>query len=131
MPTTVNQYGKRHRFQLNGTPWRYPINNGGSPKGDNKPPIFATKKIKKTRICFTYNRLRLILSNGLIKSMLAPVVPIKLASIAPAKRKKVLAIGVAFKLIDNEMPPVIIYKEAIIKIKKMYSSIDFNNSSGQ
>ena len=32
------------------TPFKKPKNSGGSPKGVNDPPIFATRKIKKTII---------------------------------------------------------------------------------
>ena len=31
-------------------PCKNPRNNGGSPKGVNEPPIFATRKIKKNMV---------------------------------------------------------------------------------
>ena len=46
---TMNSIGTNMAdvVQKKSTPFRKPKKRGGSPKGVNEPPIFATKKIKK------------------------------------------------------------------------------------
>ncbi len=71
----------------NGTPSRYPKNNGGSPSGNRHPPQLQTMKMKKTTVCWTCFRSRLVSRSGRTSNIAAPVVPIRLAS-NPAGRKK-------------------------------------------
>ena len=71
--------------QKKSTPFKKPRNSGGSPRGVNEPPIFATKKMKNTImwVLFFLNSLALIM--GLINNIAAPVVPIQLAKTVPTK----------------------------------------------
>ena len=94
--TTMKIIGSNMAFvvQKKSTPFRKPRNNGGSPRGVNDPPMFATKKIKNTTMCTLCFRSLLALSRGLIKSMAAPVVPIQLANNVPTNIIAVLIMGV-------------------------------------
>ena len=49
---TINNIGKNiaEVVQKKSTPFKKPRKSGGSPKGVNDPPIFATRKMKKTII---------------------------------------------------------------------------------
>ena len=48
------------------------------------PPMFETRKMKKTTVCVTRVRSRLVCSSGRISSIEAPVVPTNEASRAPS-----------------------------------------------
>ena len=76
------------------TPFKKPKNKGGSPKGVKDPPIFATRKIKKTITCTLLARSLFARIIGLISNMAAPVVPIQLANNVPIIIIVVLTIGV-------------------------------------
>ena len=67
-------------------------------------------KMNMTTVCLTCFRSALVSSKGRIKSIAAPVVPIRLASTAPAARKSVLVNGWAGRSPSMRIPPVIVYK---------------------
>ena len=52
------------------------------------PPQLQTMKMKKITVCWTCLRSRLVSSSGRIRSMAAPVVPMKLAKQAPAGEER-------------------------------------------
>ena len=79
--------------QKNGTPFKKPRNNGGSPIGVKEPPTLLTMKMKKT-IWYGFTRSLFSLTNGRISNMEAPVVPITLAIIAPITSRIAFALGV-------------------------------------
>jgi hypothetical protein len=66
---------------------------------------------------------RFVLRTGLIKSILAPVVPNILAIIPPKTRKRVLFRGVASISPLKNIPPEITKREASKIIKEKYSFI--------
>ncbi len=100
----------RSHVHRNGTPSRYPKNSGGSPSGKSKPPQLHTTKMKKTTVCLTCFRSRLVSSSGRINSIAAPVVPMKLAKTAPAARNAQLTKGWAGRSPSIRMPPLMVYK---------------------
>ena len=108
---------------INGTPFRKPENNGGSPIGDKHPPMLQTINIKKT-ILYGFILFLFIFMYGFIKSIAAPVVPIIFASIAPQSRIIVLTNGVPVLLIFRLIPPEITYKTTIKIINSKYSMND-------
>ena len=80
------------------TPFRKPRNSGGSPSGVSAPPIFETRKMKKTKtwiLCFRSSLARI---TGRISSIEAPVVPMTLANTAPTPKMVVLSPGLPRKL---------------------------------
>ncbi len=92
------------------------MNNGGSPRGVNKPPQFATIPIKNN-IVWTLNVLCLFVwITGRISNIAAPVVPIMEARTAPIPRNNVLTLGFAAISPVNKIPPVIV-NNAPSKIK--------------
>ena len=97
--------------QKKSTPFKNPRNSGGSPRGVNDPPIFATRKMKKTIICTLFFLCLFALIKGRIKSIAAPVVPIQLASDVPIKIIIVLRVGVPTKDPFNCTPPEIVYND--------------------
>jgi len=84
IPVTSNQ-GRIwcSSVQKNGTPLRYPRKSGGSPIGVSAPPMLETRKMKKT-MWIPVMRYRFMRIQGRISTMEAPVVPMRLASTAPA-----------------------------------------------
>ncbi|MEY3286521.1 MAG: hypothetical protein RL500_1251 [Pseudomonadota bacterium] len=84
--------------QKKSTPFRKPRNKGGSPSGVSEPPALLTMKMKKTTTCATCLRLSLARISGLINSIEAPVVPIRLASTAPTPMIFTLVSGLPFRL---------------------------------
>jgi hypothetical protein len=90
--------------QKNGTPFRNPRNNGGSPIGVSEPPTLLIIKIKKMiwydLILSLFNRIK-----GRISNIEAPVVPMILAITAPIKRIITFAAGVDFLSTLIMMPP--------------------------
>ena len=103
--------------QKKSTPFKKPRNSGGSPRGVNEPPIFATKKMKNTImwVLFFLNSLALIM--GLINNIAAPVVPIQLAKTVPTKIINVFTTGVPTREPVNLTPPEIV-NNASNRIKK-------------
>src|SRR5205807_9037039 len=75
----------------NGTPLRNPKNNGG-PTGKSEPPMLLTRKMKNA-MCIDAARPLFIEIQGRMRSIEAPIVPTRFASIAPTKRKRVFRIG--------------------------------------
>ena len=61
--------------------------------GNKQPPQLQTMKMKKTTVCLTCLRSRLVSSKGRISSMAAPVVPIRLANTEPMAMNVVLVTG--------------------------------------
>ena len=87
------------------TPLRKPRKRGGSPSGVSDPPIFATRKIKKTTTCTRCFLQEFALSIGLIISIAAPVVPIQLASTVPIRMRSVFRAGVPVISPLRRIPP--------------------------
>src|ERR1051325_12245731 len=78
-PTPVAQIGQQcPPTHQNGTPFKKPANNGGSPMGVRQPPTLATMKMKKTTWC-AVTRYLFKRSQGRMRSIEAPVVPSRLA----------------------------------------------------
>ena len=95
----------RRRLQKKSTPFINPIRSGGSPTGVRHPPIFDTRKMKKTMIC-TFLRLHLFaLMIGRIMSILAPVVPIQLERSVPISRRITLSFGVPARSPSSDILP--------------------------
>ena len=107
--------------QKNLIPSKKPKNKGGSPKGVNAPPMFATRNIKKTIVCTLYLRHLFALIIGRIKRMEAPVVPIHDAKAVPNKIKQEFNFGVPTKFPFICIPPDIVNKENNKIIKGKYS----------
>ena len=105
MTLTNTIWGRIFIVQKNGTPWRKPKNNGGSPKGVREPPMFATRKMKKMITCFLDLRLALARMMGRIRSIAAPVVPIQDARMVPMMRIIVFTFGVPARVPLNKIPP--------------------------
>ena len=66
--------------------------------------MFETRKMKKTTVCRTCSRSRFVWSRGRIRTIDAPVVPIRLASTAPIASIAVLTAGVA-RQVPLELEP--------------------------
>ena len=98
------------------------MKSGGSPSGVRQPPIFATRKIRKTMTCAFSLRHSLTRINGRMKSIAAPVVPIQLAMTVPTKRISELMIGVPASLPWIMMPPAVAYRPYKRTMKGMKSS---------
>ncbi len=97
--------------QKKGTLWRKPRKRGGSPSGVNDPPIFATRKIKKTivwTLCFLHEFDLII---GRIISMAAPVVPIHDARNVPIRITTVFTAGLPFRVPRIKMPPEMVNRD--------------------
>ncbi len=108
--------------QKNGTPMRNPRKSGGSPSGVNEPPIFATRKMKKTMtwaLCF---RHLLALRIVRIRIMAAPVVPIHEATAVPMARRSVFNRGVPFSEPLRWIPPATVNNAQRRMMNGMYSS---------
>ena len=104
------------------TPFKNPKNRGGSPRGVKEPPMFATRKIKKT-ITWTLFFLSLFARiSGLISSMAAPVVPIQLANTVPINISSVFKTGVPTREPFKRTPPEIVNSASKRMIKGTYSS---------
>ncbi len=71
------------------------------------PPMFETRKMKKTTVCRTRVRSRFVWRSARIRSMDAPVVPMIDASAVPTARNAVLVIGVASRSPRRSTPPEI------------------------
>ena len=74
--------------------------------------MFETRKMKKTTVCRTCSRSRLVWSKGRIRTIEAPVVPIRLAANAPTARTPVLTAGRARRSPLSWSPPEITYRLA-------------------
>ena len=81
------------------------MNSGGSPSGDNAPPILPTRKMKNTTTWILLSRAALARSSGRIRIMAAPVVPTMLAISVPNARIAVLVSGVPRNVPVTMMPP--------------------------
>ena len=90
--------------------------------GSKQPPQLQTAKMKKMTVCLTCFRSRFVSSNGRISNMAAPVVPTKLAMVAPIPMKATLVEGRATKSPSMRTPPVMVYKLNSSTINGMYSS---------
>jgi hypothetical protein len=75
--------------------------------GRRVPPMLLTRKMKKTTVWTRYLRSRLVSSSGRMSSMLAPVVPMKLAIRVPTRMKLAFTVGVALRSPVIEIPPEI------------------------
>jgi len=95
--------------QKNGTPWRKPKKSGGSPSGVKLPPMLATRKMNKRTMWARRRRQALARMSGRIKSMAAPVVPVRLASPVPSAKNPTLKVGLPLKLPRTRIPPVTVY----------------------
>ena len=104
------------------TPFKKPKNSGGSPKGVNDPPMFATRKIKNTITCTLFSLLEFALISGLMSSIAAPVVPIQLAKAVPTKMIIVLSVGVPTRVPFSLTPPEMVNKASNKIMNGMYSS---------
>ena len=78
--------------------------------GSRQPPQLQTMKMKKTTVWAMCRRWRLTSSSGWIRSMAAPVVPIRLARMAPTARKRALVRGWAGRSPAMRMPPLMVYR---------------------
>ena len=67
----------------------------GSPGSVSEPPALATATMKSGTRWARYSRWRLVQSSGRIISMLAPVVPTKLASTDPSSTRATFVAGLA------------------------------------
>jgi len=81
-----------------------------------------TTKMKNTTVCATCRRSLLVSRSGRIRSMAAPVVPMKLASRPPTVRKAVLVEGVAARSPSIRTPPETQYSENKSMMKGTYSA---------
>ena len=110
--TTINNIGIiiADVVQKKLTPFKNPKNSGGSPRGVNDPPIFATKKMKNTITWTLCSRCLLALINGRINNIAAPVVPIQLAKIVPIKIMIEFNSGVPTSEPFKRIPPEIVNK---------------------
>ena len=90
--------------QKNGTPRRKPRNSGGSPIGVSAPPTLETMKMKKM-MWYALSRPALRRIKGRIKSIEAPVVPMKLLRTAPTRSNIEFARGGAGEVgLDQDAP---------------------------
>ena len=105
------------------TPFKKPINNGGSPKGVREPQILATKNIKNIIICVLLFLHIFALIKGLINNIAAPVVPIQEANNVPIRINTELNLGVPTKLPLKTIPPEIVNSAKSKTINGIYSSI--------
>jgi hypothetical protein len=64
--------------------------------------------MKTTTVCTTWCRCRFVSKSGRIRSIAAPVVPIRLADTAPMPMKAALTVGVASRSPWIRTPPVIV-----------------------
>ena len=119
-PTVVN-HGRQQccNVQKNGTPLRKPSNNGG-PTGKSAPAILLTTKMKNA-VCMGAIRLRFIAIHGRISSIDAAIVPIRLPSTAPARRKSVFRSGLLGAFARRWMPPATTKNEPTTTMKVAYS----------
>lgn len=99
--------------------------------GVSSPPRLETINIKKMGKCLVRCLSELVCKSGRMSNILAPVVPIKLARMAPIPRKRVLMVGVAFKSPDKWMPPEIIKREASKTINEIYSKMECSKRWGE
>ena len=120
----MKRNGKNMAFvvQKKSTPLRNPRKRGGSPNGVSDPPIFATRKIKKTITCTLCLRSLFARINGRINSIAAPVVPIQDAKTVPIKIRRVLTCGVPDNRPFIRIPPEIVYRARIRMINGKYSN---------
>ena len=109
--------------QKKSTPFKKPINNGGSPNGVKPPPILATKKIKKITVWTDWCRRRLAHSIGRIINIAAPVVPIIEANTTPMANKITFDFGVLILSLLIRIPPETVNNAKSNNIKGIYSSI--------
>lgn len=107
--------------QRKSTPLRYPKNSGGSPSGNSRPPQLQTTKIKNTTVCATCFRSLLVSKSGRIKSIAAPVVPMKLARRPPLIINVALVSECAGRSPWMRMPPLIVYRLNNSTMNGMYS----------
>jgi hypothetical protein len=69
--------------------------------------MLLTRKMKNTTVCTTCLRSLFVWSSGRMSSMLAPVVPMKLAIRAPNARIPVFVRGCAARFPFRLIPPLI------------------------
>ena len=94
-----------------------PMRRGGSPTGVRQPPMFDTRKIKKIIMWALLLRQEFILITGRTISMLAPVVPIKLASTVPMASKTTFTRGDPARSPSKEILPEAQYRPKSRTIK--------------
>ncbi len=80
-------WGSSLNVQKKGTPCRNPRKSGGSPSGVSAPPMLLMRKMKKTIVWTLYLLQQFERSTGLMRSMDAPVVPMRDASKVPMRRR--------------------------------------------
>ena len=83
--------------------------------------MLLTRKMKKTTVWTLCLRLALVCSRGLIRSMLAPVVPMKLAMAVPISRMVVFVSGVPLRSPLTLIPPLMTYSENSSTMNGTYS----------
>ena len=91
--------------QKKGTLWRNPRKRGGSPRGVREPPMLATRKMKKQKMCAFLTRCLLARRTGRIITIEAPVVPTQEASTVPIRSITVLTAGVPLSDPFRTIPP--------------------------
>ncbi len=60
----VSHTGRSFMNQKKSMPRRYPMNRGGSPIGERRPPMLHTRKMKKMTVCTLCRRSLLVRSRG-------------------------------------------------------------------
>ncbi len=70
--------------------------------------MFDTRKMKNTKVCVLRARNALARSTGRMSSMLAPVVPITLASSVPMASSAVFVAGVPTSVPRSSTPPPVV-----------------------
>jgi len=83
--------------------------------------MLQTMKMRKMTVCLMCVRSALARSTGRMRSIAAPVVPMKLASTAPTARKRMLLRGVASGSPVTYTPPEIVNSAASSRMNEMYS----------
>ena len=107
MTIFTRRIGVSWNVHAKGTPRWNPMKSGGSPSGVRHPPIFATRKIRKTMMCETCRRHALMRIKGRMSSIAAPVVPIQLAISVPTRRISAFVFGVPARRPSTMMPPAV------------------------
>ncbi len=86
--------------------------------------------MKKTTVCVTRVRSRLVWSTGRIRSIDAPVVPRKEARMLPVARNVVLTSGVARRSPVSRIPPAMAYSAVRRIMNETYSSAFSRSTCG-
>jgi hypothetical protein len=93
--------------------------------------MLHTRKMKKRTVWRTWARSRLVCKTGRIRSIEAPVVPMKDASTDPSARNTVLVRGVATRSPRSRTPPEITNSPARRTMNETYSSAIVRRAPGR